>query len=267
MTPNWGDVPSWFEAVGTVGALTAVSVAWRQDRRRSHLENVSAQARAFHMWIAPDDAGRPAWRYVNPVGGVIRRVVVTVSADDDPIYDPGAATVTKGEPRVLLPAAAPEEVVAAGRPAPAAADTAPTEILEPVKPEPPEDPGVTEPTAEVWAAEQPAGAPPVTKLPLAKPPVEKQPAETQPAEEPPVDKQPVDKQPARAYAPDQAFFQLLEPAGQATSRSPDLAPEIEDWTIAYIDFDDAAGRRWRRDGDGLGVITSSGTVRWEGHLS
>jgi hypothetical protein len=260
MTPNWGDVPSWFEAVGTVGALTAVSVAWRQDRRRSHLENVSAQARAFHMWIAPDDDGRPAWRYVNPVGGVIRRVVVTVSADDDPIYDPGAAAVTKGEPRVLLRTAAPEEAVAADRPAPAA-DPAPTEILEPVKPTP-EEPAVEQPVDKP-AVEGPAvDGPPVEKQAAEKQAVEKQAAEKQAAE-----KQGVEKQPARAYAPDQAFFQLLEPAGQATSRSPDLAPEIEDWTIAYIDFDDAAGRRWRRDGDGLGVITSTGTVRWEGHLS
>jgi hypothetical protein len=71
--PDWGDVPAWFEAVGTVGAFAFAFRTYYGDRRRARGESESAQARQIAVWA---DGGR-LW-FSNSSGLPVFGVAVTV---------------------------------------------------------------------------------------------------------------------------------------------------------------------------------------------
>ena len=84
---NWGDVPTWLAAIGTVGALFAVLTQINGERRRRHkledkerLEHHRAQARLIAAVVGPSEG--PPQRE----GGTARTAIDLVNGSKEPVY-------------------------------------------------------------------------------------------------------------------------------------------------------------------------------------
>lgn len=89
---QWGDAPSWFAAVGTIGAvLVALGLARREGRR--HTQEVRRrQAELITAWVEQDDPSYP-WVWVtlaNASDQVVYRVVISALSivDGSPVPRP-----------------------------------------------------------------------------------------------------------------------------------------------------------------------------------
>lgn len=112
-----GDLPTWFAAVGTVGALGAALWQIGSERRRRHQREVFDQARRIAAVVGPDkppeEEGQEGWRGIDLSNGsdepVYRLLVAMVAIQgDDPhtieeIVEYGEHWQQKQGERPLLP--------------------------------------------------------------------------------------------------------------------------------------------------------------------
>lgn len=84
MAANWGDVPTWFAAVGTFGSLVAGGVLLRQQGRQiSELKRNDAKSQAKLVSAWPVSAARP-----NGGSSRVESVTVTIqNVSDEPVWE------------------------------------------------------------------------------------------------------------------------------------------------------------------------------------
>jgi hypothetical protein len=95
---NFGDVPTWVAAIGTVGALIAALIQINTERKHRHIQEVKdraerhiAQARLVAAFLGPEETrGRPApedlQRPVRQPNG--RTPIYLVNGSAEPVYEP-----------------------------------------------------------------------------------------------------------------------------------------------------------------------------------
>jgi hypothetical protein len=86
---SWGDVPDWFAAVGTVGALSvSLYLIWNERSLR-----INQQARRIAVWTewkrteSPDSTPRQYYAYVNNASDspvFVERMIVAKTPEDVP---------------------------------------------------------------------------------------------------------------------------------------------------------------------------------------
>jgi hypothetical protein len=75
---NWGDLPTWLAAIGTVGALWLATWQYVRNSRRRHQQLIRNQADNVTAWVVTNN-GRFAWLAVqNQSKNPIYEVIVTL---------------------------------------------------------------------------------------------------------------------------------------------------------------------------------------------
>jgi hypothetical protein len=112
---NFGDVPTWVAAIGTVGALAAALTQIGTERKRRLAQEAAdradrrlAQARLVAAFLGPEETrGRPAPRDVERLGrraGIEGRTpIYLVNGSEEPVYEPvvGLVAIQGAAPRTI----------------------------------------------------------------------------------------------------------------------------------------------------------------------
>jgi hypothetical protein len=97
---NFGDVPTWVAAIGTVGALAAALTQIGTERKRRLAQEAAdradhrlTQARLVAAFLGPEETrGRPAPQDVERTGqrsGIEERTpIYVVNGSEEPVYEP-----------------------------------------------------------------------------------------------------------------------------------------------------------------------------------
>lgn len=112
---NFGDVPTWVAAVGTVGALVAALIQINTERNRRHAQEANdraerriAQARLVAAFLGPEETrGRPEPASTDRPSGTSgnggRTPIYVVNGSTEPVYEPviGLVAIQGAAPRTM----------------------------------------------------------------------------------------------------------------------------------------------------------------------